>query len=158
MQSYERYGAALLRKAERVLQNRDDARDVVQSLFVDLLQSGRHEMELPYLYRAVTHRCLNLLRDRTNRARLLERQAPALRGPARVQCEDLVVGLELLVQLRDRLDDAAMELLVCCFVDDLSQEEAAALLGVSRKTIGKRLQRIRQEIAALKGVAGTVAP
>ena len=58
-----------MRKCERLLQNRQDAEDVVQSLFVDLLRKGRSEAELPYLYRAATNRCLNLIRDRHLQAR-----------------------------------------------------------------------------------------
>jgi DNA-directed RNA polymerase specialized sigma24 family protein len=50
MEAYERYGRALLRKAERVLGNREDARDVVQGLFADLHQKLDAPMDLPYLY------------------------------------------------------------------------------------------------------------
>ena len=39
------------------------------------------ELTLPYLYRAVTNRCLNLIRDRAGRERLLAHQESALRGP-----------------------------------------------------------------------------
>ena len=38
MELYRRYGPALLRKAERMLQDRDEPKDVVQGLFLDLLQ------------------------------------------------------------------------------------------------------------------------
>lgn len=47
MESYQRYGPALLRKAERLLQSRDDALDVVQGLFTDLLADGGEEPEFP---------------------------------------------------------------------------------------------------------------
>ena len=52
MESYSRYGPALLRKAERLLQNHEDARDVVQALFVDLIERGEDETDLPYLKHA----------------------------------------------------------------------------------------------------------
>ncbi len=147
--AYRRYGPALLRKAERILQNHDDAGDIVQQIFLDLVQQRRAVFELPYLYRAVTTRCLNLLRDTRNRQRLLERQEPALRGPVRTRCDEEVVGLDLLVKLAARLDRRSLEILVCRFWDDMTQEEIASFLGVSRKTVGKRLDRIRNQIGAL---------
>jgi RNA polymerase sigma factor (sigma-70 family) len=149
--AYRTYGPALIRKAERILRNREDAVDVVHALFCDLLARPPVAMDLPYLYRAVTNRCLNQLRDRGNRERLLAREQPA--PVARVRCDDQVIGLELLARLGDRLDEAHLEVLVCRFVDDMTQEEIADHLGTSRKTIGKRLARIRDEVLALQGAA-----
>jgi len=146
MESYARYGPALLRKAERLLQSHDDALDVVQGLFVDLLETGGEEPSLPYLYRAVTNRCLTLLRDRKNRARLLERQAPALRGAARTTFDEAVVSLDVLARLVDRLDPPTCEVLVLHFWDDLSQGEIAELTGVSRKTVVRRMAHVREEL------------
>jgi RNA polymerase sigma-70 factor, ECF subfamily len=155
--AYRRYGPAMLRKAERILASRADAGDVVQSLFVDLVERGVERVELAYLYRAVTNRCLNLIRDRRNRDRLLERQEPALRGPARVRCDDAVIGLDLLIKLSERLDARHMEVLVCRYLDDMPQEEIADLIGTSRKTIGRRLDRIRGKVAALRAGDGARA-
>ena len=154
--AYRRFGPALLRKAERILQNRDDAGDMVQQIFLELVHHRRGQLELPYLYRAVTTRCLNLLRDTANRQRLLERQQPALRGPVRTRCDDEVVGLDLLVKLAARLDRRALEVLLCRFWDDMTQDEIATFLGVSRRTVGKRLDQIRDRIGAL--VAGREEP
>jgi len=143
---YEKYGPALVRKAERILLCSDDAHDVVHGLFVDLMQRPEKHMDLPYLYRAVTNRSLNVLRDRKNRARLLDRQQGALRGPVRSRIDDHVVDLDLLARLTELVDARTLEVLVCCFVDDMSQQEAADHLGVSRKTIGKRLKKARQRL------------
>lgn len=149
MDIYQRYGPALLRKAERVLHNRDDAMDVVQAVFVDLLQKGRTDADLPYLYTVVTSRCLNLLRNRSTRARLLEREDPSLRGVARTPCDDRVIGLDLLTKLAAELDDPTLQVLVLRYFDDLTQDEIASLLDVSRKTVGKRLERVRDTVAQM---------
>jgi RNA polymerase sigma-70 factor (ECF subfamily) len=154
---YRKYGPALVRKAERILLNPDDAGDIVQGLFVDLIKRGKSEVELPYLYRAVTNRCLNLIRDRQNRRRLLEKQEPALRGAARTRCDEQVIGLDLIAKLAGRLDKRSLEILVCRYVDDMTQEETAELLGTSRKTVGKKLARIREHVRALAEPAEEVA-
>ena len=148
--AYRAYGPALVRKAERILRSREDAIDLVHALFVDLIPRWNTNVDLPYLYRAITNRCLNAIRDERTRARLLEKQGAAVAPLARVQLEDEVVGLQLVAALTERLDEAHLEVLVCRFIDDMTQEEAAAHLGLSRKTIGKRLDRIRDEVLALR--------
>ena len=144
------FGPALVRKAERMLRSREDAIDVVHTLFADLIPTWTSAVDLPYLYRAVTNRCLNLVRDRTTRARLLVREPTAAAPLGRVRLDDEVVGLGLIAALADRLDDAHLQVLVCRFVDDMTQDEIAAQLGVSRKTVGKRLDRIRNAVTALR--------
>jgi RNA polymerase sigma-70 factor, ECF subfamily len=155
--AYRAFGPALVRKAERLLRNRDDAVDVVQNVFVDLLHRWNPEMDLPYLYKAVTNRCLNQLRDYKNRARLLERQGTAVAPQARVRCDEQILGLDLIVRLSDLIDEAHMQTLVCRFVDDMTQDETATHLGVSRKTIGKRLDRIRDEVRGLMAAGSSGA-
>jgi RNA polymerase sigma-70 factor (ECF subfamily) len=157
MQSYQRYGPALLRKAERLLQNRDDAKDVVQSLFLDLLEQGEDASELPYLYRAVTNRCLNVIRDRRNRERLLAQKDAVLRGPVRTSFEARVIDLDLLLKLANALDAQSCEVLVYRYIDDMQLEEIAELIGVSRKTVGKRLDQARDAVLRLAGHPGGAA-
>jgi RNA polymerase sigma factor (sigma-70 family) len=156
-----RYRPALCRKARRMLGSAADAEDVVQTVFVELVQRGHVTADLPYLFRAVTSRCLNLVRDQGNRHRLLERQAPTLRGAVRTRCDDQVIGTDLMLKLVDRLDAPAAEVLVYRYFDDLTQDEIAALQDVSRKTVAARLERVRQAVRALiddRGAAGGEAP
>ena len=151
--AYRAFGPALVRKAERILRSREDAADVVHALFVDLIPRWNTDVDLPYLYRAVTNRCLNLVRDRGTRARLLAREGTTVGPVGRVRLEDQVVGVGLIAQLAERLDDGHLEVLVCRFVDDMTQDEIATHLDLSRKTIGKRLDRIRDEVIALREAA-----
>jgi RNA polymerase sigma factor (sigma-70 family) len=150
-----RFGPALCRKARRLLGSAADAEDVVQTVLADLFQRGQATADLPYLFRAVTSRCLNLVRDQTNRQRLIDRQAPALRGPVRTRCDDEVIGTDLMLKLVDRLDPASAEVLVYRYFDDLTQDEIAAMQAVSRKTVAARLERVRQAVRALVDDAPT---
>ncbi len=138
-----------------MLRSREDAVDIVHALFVDLIPKWNRDMDLPYLYRAVTNRCLNVLRDRGTRARLLEREAAAAAPIGRVRLDDEVVGVGLIAQLAEQLDEGHLQVLVARFVDDMTQDEIAAHLGLSRKTIGKRLDRIRDEVVALRREAAS---
>jgi len=47
------------------------------------------------------------------------------------------------------LDEGDCEVLAYRYLDDMTQDEIAELLGLSRKTIGKRLDRIRDTVARL---------
>lgn len=154
MEAYRRYGPALLRKCERMLQSRQESEDVVQGLFVDMLQRGETRFDLPYLYRAVTNRCLNHLKYGENRRRLLQQHDPALRGPARTPCDERIIGADLLAKLMERLDAKTAEVLVFRYFDDMTQDEIAALLGTSRKTVGKRLAKIRAAVHTLASANG----
>ena len=138
-----------------MLRNREDAVDVVHALFVDLIPTWSRVVDLAYLYRAVTNRCLNVVRDRATRARLLDREQRAAAPVGRVRLEDQVVGVALLAALADRLDEGHLQVLVARFVDDMTQEEIAEHLGLSRKTIGKRLDRIRDEVNVLRSAEAT---
>jgi RNA polymerase sigma-70 factor, ECF subfamily len=154
--AYQRYGSALVRKAERILRNREDAVDVVQALFTELIgrpPETQSAMDLPYLYRAVTNRSLNVLRDARGRARLLEREQVQLSPKSRLADSTRVWGLEMLTLLCDRLDEAHREVLVARYLDELTQEEIAEQTGVSRKTVGKRLARVDEVAAAVAAEA-----
>ena len=157
MDIYRRYGPALVRKATRLLGSQDDALDVVQGLFTDLFERGVVDVELPYLYRALTNRCLTMLRDRTTRARLLQRETPALRPVVRTRCDDHALGQDLLLKLVDRLDDQTLEVLVYRYWDDLDQTEIASVMGVSRKTVVRRMAVLRTELVALGAMSADAA-
>ena len=149
-QLYARFAPALLRKCERVLGNRADAEDIVQQLFVDLMRRGRAHVDLPYLYRAATSRCINRMRDSRRRAGLLERHGTGLLNPHPPRVDDRVLSQALLVRLVDALDDPDAEVMSLHFVDGLDQSEVAEMLGVSRRTVVKRVARVRAVAAALE--------
>ncbi|HVH46750.1 MAG TPA: sigma-70 family RNA polymerase sigma factor [Labilithrix sp.] len=148
MEPYARYRGALLRKAQRLLGNRADAQDVVQSLFVDLYAKGEAP-ELPYLYRAVTNRCLSLLRDESNRTRLLEAHDDLFRGPVRTRCDDRVIDLDMLMKLAQSLDERHLQVLCYRYFDDMSHEEVASMIGLSRKTVQKIVDDIHRTVTEL---------
>ena len=137
-----------------MLGNREDARDILQALFADLVaKPAGQTMDLPYLYRAMTNRCLTFLRDESNRARLLDRHDVALTPAARTACDERAIGVDLLVKLVRELEPGESEVLAYRYLDDMTQEEIAELLGLSRKTIGKRLDRIREAVRRVSGAA-----
>ncbi len=127
-----------------MLGNQYDAEDVVHALFVELINKGRQEADLPYLYRAVTNRCINILRKQKNHRQLLERQQASIAAPPRSTIDEKTISLDLLTKLAGRLDKKSFAILVYRFLDDLTQEEISQLVGLSRISIHKRLQKINR--------------
>lgn len=158
MDLYQRYGPALLRKCERMLGNSQDAEDIVQGLFVDLLTKGKTDFDLPYLYRASTNRCLNFIRDKKKRRDLLAQQGDNIKAVSRAITEDRVIDKDVLVKLVRQLDKKSCEILVYRYFDDLTQEEISELTNTSRKTIGKRLKKIKQKVQDLVLTTNGAAP
>lgn len=141
MESYQKYGPALVRKAERILGNRQDALDIVQGVFVTLLEKDTVSLELPFLYRAVTNRSLNELRDRRNRSRLLAKQQEIVAPPRTGRIDDRVLGLDIVGKIAGKLGLETAEMVVYRYLDDMTLDEIEQLTGITRKTVSKRLDK-----------------
>jgi len=57
--------------------------------------------------------------------------------------------MDLLLKLTQALDESTLEILVCRFFDDMTQEEVADTLGISRKTVGRKLEDVRAAVERL---------
>ncbi len=117
----------------------------MHTLFEELLQKNKTDLTLPYLYRSCTNRCLNLLRDIKRRTEILKVAVPPSEPAPQTCLEEKTVNLDLLAALTAKLDKKSAEILVYRYFDDLGQEEIADLMGLSRKSVGKRLQKISIE-------------
>lgn len=147
--AYARYGPALVRKAERMLGARDEALDIVHELFAGFLERAPKSLDLPYLYTAVNHRCLNRIRDGQTRNRLLERHGPeqeALRS-----IEGQVLDRAVLLRLLRELDDRDAQVLALSFFDGLNQIEVGKALGITRRTVYERITQIRAQALRYQG-------
>jgi RNA polymerase sigma factor (sigma-70 family) len=136
---YGAHGHVVLRRARQLLGNETEAQDVLQEIFMSLMTSpgqfdGR-SAATTFLYSATTHRCLNRLRDRATRARLLRGRPRAEAGEAR---SDAIAEVrDLLARLPDELAQAA----VYSYVDEMTHEEIAEQMGCSRRHVGDLLAR-----------------
>ncbi len=138
---YHRLGPLIYRRCLRLLADPEQARDATQEVFVRMLRNaGKLVMDrecLPWLYRVSTNYCLNLIRD----GRRLEFRAPdelgaraSGSGPeARLSARQQVLALCGLV------DEKTRQIAVMSHLDGMTQEEISGVLGLSRRTIGKKL-------------------
>ena len=146
-QLFEQHGPRVYRRALRLLGHPGDAEEATQEIFIRVFRGAsgfREQSQLTtWLYQITTHYCLNLIRDRSRRAALHEAHVvpmadEASRGVS-TRPEDLVLLRRLLVRADERQAAAA----VYVFLDGMSHEEAAELLGVSKRTVGNLLERFQ---------------
>jgi RNA polymerase sigma factor (sigma-70 family) len=141
---YRDHGHAVLRRARRLLRNDDDARDVVQDVFLAMFkqQFEARSSVATYLYAATTHACLNRLRDGKTRTRLVAIEAAASTGRASPTAPTAALACEILSALSP--DDAALAVYLFC--DELTHDEIAGMLGCSRRHVGDLASRLRRRI------------
>ena len=144
----------LYRSAYSVTGNRHDAEDVLQSLFVKLLQNGvpsdLTHSPARYLHRAVVNLSLNVLRTRKRRNLVdgVENLAiPVFDGTdaERLHEERHDRLMRALAQLKPR----ALEILLLHYKHNYSDVEVAQMLGTTRGTIAVALYRIRARLREL---------
>lgn len=144
--AYEKHGHALFRRCRQLLGNDDDAYELVQEVFCQFWR-GREKFEgrsalFTYLYRIATNLSIDRLRRRKTRRQEAtftfddDRDGSDDRLPSR-----RLEALKQVVDLTDGLDENTVTTAVLVYVDELTQEEAAEVLQVSRRTIGKRLKK-----------------
>jgi RNA polymerase sigma-70 factor (ECF subfamily) len=139
---YREFGPMVYRRAYRVLGNRSDAEEATQEVFIRVLRTeaayeGKGAL-VGWLYRITTHYCLNRIRDQRRRRDLFdEHVAPALASSSVSAPADLVTMRRLLATADERQAQAA----IYVYLDGMSYDEAAPLLGVSKRTVGNLLER-----------------
>ena len=129
----------LARFAYRLCGDRTVAEDIVAEAYARVWphwHRGRVEVLLPYLMRTVANQAY----ARHRRRRLEEREPPP--APAVVPSfESRVDEHDELWSALDRLPPQQRVVLVMRVVEDVSEEETAAVLGIPRGTVKSRLSR-----------------
>ena len=135
------HGPMVYRRAFRLLGRREDADEAMQEVFIRVMRGasgfeGRSGVTT-WLYQITTHYCLNLLRDRARRRQLLQENPLADEAPGGPAQSELVHLRRLLAEADEQQARAA----IYVYLDGMSHEEAAAVLGVSKRTVGNLIER-----------------
>jgi RNA polymerase sigma-70 factor (ECF subfamily) len=157
---YRELGPFVYRRCLRLLKNAESASDMTQEVFVKLVRDigkleGR-QSSLPWLYRVATNHCLNHLRqqrrgatDALEPAQHLE--ASDARHP---RCPDRLLACAILSQF----DVATRAIAVGVFVDGMEHDEVAEAVGVSRRTVARKLERFLAKARDLVDDEGAAQP
>jgi RNA polymerase sigma-70 factor, ECF subfamily len=142
---YRQWGPVVYRRCLRVLKDRDEAQDATQQVFVKLLRhSDRFTADpsaaIAWMQSVATNVSLNRMRDGRRQSSKLEAlhedTTPASSSP-----DEVLGNRELAQRVLARVDTPSRDLALSVLVGEQSHEEAAAGLGVSPKTVQRRLRR-----------------
>jgi RNA polymerase sigma-70 factor, ECF subfamily len=140
---YRTYGAVIYGRCRFLLHDDADAEDATHETFLrvrghlDRVSSAREAVF--FIYRVATNYCLNQLRDRKHRAAPAENpegQLAAAPSDAEERMADRDLARRLVACAAPRVRSVAW----LYHVDGFDQAEVALVLGVSRRTVIKRLQ------------------
>lgn len=140
---FRKHGPAVCRRAQQILGNNADAQEATQEVFLRALRGaegfeGRSQITT-WLYQITTYYCLSQLRARKRRKELMDEQLAA--EPDSGASASSPAELVLLRQLLAEADEQQARAAIYVYLDELTHEEAAELLGVSTRTVGNLIER-----------------
>ena len=143
---FANHGHVVLRRAQRMLGSQADAEDAVQEIFMAMMEHperfrGESSMTT-YLYRVTTNHCLNRLRNQARRAEL---DGATMEGIAEVATATAPMTFDakrVLARLPERLAHVAVHY----YIDEMTHDEIAQMLGCSRRMVGKLVTKLQKEV------------
>jgi RNA polymerase sigma factor (sigma-70 family) len=146
---FRRYGSLVMRRARAIVKDDEEARDVMQDVFVRVVknidQFRREASPSSWLYRITTNLCLNRIRDRKRQREKLEAQGTHKQLPEVESPSDRIDVTRTLHQLPSELAEVA----IYYHVDGMSQQEISELLGIARRTVSYRLSSFEKKAREL---------
>ena len=141
---YALYAPMVMRRV-RQFHSPTEAEDVMHDVFIRAFEhigSFRGDASIvTWLNRIATHTCLNRLRSRKRQAKYIAEYSIGLE--ARLSQKPSAEHLLFLRQLWRELDEDLAVLGIYYYVDGLTHNAIARILGVSPRTVGNRLNDLR---------------
>ncbi len=144
---YEQNSALVYRTALRVTGNPADAEDVLQTVFLRILNQGsRYDPVMApgaYFRRAAVNAAVDLLRRRASHA-----EASFEDALAHAAAESPALLKERLRRAIATLEQSDAVMFLMRYVEGVSNAELAAIFGLEKNNVAVRLHRIRQTLQA----------
>lgn len=150
---YEDYADAIYRHCYFRVFDKELAKDLVQETFAKTwryLASGREVLNgQAFLYKVATNLMINRSRKKKEISLdMLQEQGFDPGTDQRASLENFIAGKKVFEEL-DRLDDRYSQVITMRFVDDLSPQEIADILGESENAVSVRLHRALKKLKEL---------
>lgn len=155
-----RYQDAFFRYATRMLGNRDDADDALQSAFVRAFRK-LSECRDPnrfgaWLYQIVLNECRTYAFRRDRRERRMVRDEAEMYDAAGTAIIEEVETVSEIKRAVDQLDVEQREAFLLKHVEDMSYEEMAVLTGASVSALKMRVKRACDRLRTLLDTTGSL--
>ena len=147
---FKTHYAAMYRLAVSLLYDADEARDVVSDVFASLLDGGmaiRTDNARGFLLTCVRNSCINVICHKQMRERFIKLYStgiePLAGGP-----DDTVMLAELRNYINEHLPPLSRRIFVLRYLQDMTCQQVADAVGVSRVTVHHHLSQSLEKINA----------
>ena len=147
---FKTHYAAMFRLAVSLLYDADEARDVVSDVFASLLDGGmtiRSDNARGFLLTCVRNSCINVIRHKHMRERFIKLYStstePLADGP-----DDSMMLAELRNYIDTHLSPLSRRIFTLRYLEDMTCQQVAEAVGVSRVTVHHHLSQSLEKINA----------
>ena len=147
---FKTHYAAMYRLAMSFLYDEDEARDVVSDVFASLLDGGmaiRTDNARGFLLTCVRNSCINVIRHKQMRERFMKLYStstePLADGP-----DDSMMLAELREFIDNELPPLSRRIFTLRYLQDMTCQQVAEAVGVSRVTVHHHLSKSLEKINA----------
>ena len=147
---FKTHYTAMFRLAVSLLYDADEARDVVSDVFASLLDGGlaiRSDNARAFLLTCVRNSCINVIRHKQMRERFIRLYSTAAE-PQDSGPEDSVMLAELREYINTHLPPLSRRIFTLRYLEDMTCQQVAEAVGVSRVTVHHHLSQSLEKINA----------
>ena len=150
---YREFGPMVLRRCRSLLQHEEDAVEAMQQTFVKVLENADtldDRAPSSLLWTIATRICLNILRARKSRPESGADRELVYRIAELPTAERLTTVRGLLQKLFGAHDDRTREIAVMHFVDGMTHQQVADVVGLSVSGVRWKLRQLRETLEVLE--------
>lgn len=120
-----------------IVKNDEDAQDVVQEVFTEIIENPKDQLTRSYLFQAVRHRSLNKLRSKNRYNQAIEKFGQFVKDVLL----DSSTETSSVMELVNQLPQDQKEILVLRIKAELKISEIASVLNIPEGTVKSRLNK-----------------
>jgi RNA polymerase sigma-70 factor (ECF subfamily) len=149
--AYARFSPPIQAKCRRLLGSSPAAEDVAQEAFLRFWRSGLAEGDdvrtmMAWLYRTATRLAIDVMRER----RRMDVGGAEEARPCGVDVAACAEARSVIQGLAGKVPEEELAVAVTVRIDGLAHPDAAALLGISERTVRRMLARFDERTASLR--------